>query len=157
RRLAVSFYDEQSAMQRLATPILNRCGEHVESTGFLAMEVEENGAAPEVLLNPLDQVLPDGFKERVPGRNPLKRPVLLENGFVEDNLSILSRQSANTKLQPVACGKQVPRDPAHAINMAVAGGCLRLDANDWRCFNEELLDDFGHQAPFPGFDRLPNN
>ncbi len=63
------------------------------------MEVVEDRAAPEVLLDRLPGGLPYRFEERVAGRHPLHRRVLLEDRPVEGDPAVLARQAPEARLQ----------------------------------------------------------
>ena len=68
--------DEQLAVQAVAPAVLDGGREHVEAAGGLAVQVVEHGAPPQVVANPVADVLADGLEQRMAGRDPLRRGVL---------------------------------------------------------------------------------
>src|SRR4051812_45713322 len=91
------------------------------------------------------------------GSDPFQCWVLFENGFVEDDLSVFSSQSAKPSLQPIARWQQVSWDAANPVDVAVLPGRFWLNTHDRRSLYEELFNNFRHQSAFASFDGLSND
>ena len=57
------FDHEQPPVQHAAPPVLDRGGEHIEHGRAVAMEVEEHGAAAQVVLETGEAIGPHGLEE----------------------------------------------------------------------------------------------
>src|SRR5579871_5733612 len=105
------------------------------------MQVEEDCAAPQMILHAHEDVGTNRLKQWMARSDPLQCRVYRQQGFVEDDLAIFAPEAAETGLLAVANGDQVARHPAEAVQVAVRAGRFRVQPRLWGRTNEELLDD----------------
>ena len=73
--------DEEPAVERPSPAVLHRGREDVEQGRGLPLDVEEDGPLLEVVVDAVEGLVPDRLEERVPGRDPFERRVLLEDSL----------------------------------------------------------------------------
>ena len=151
------FDHEQPTMERIATPVLDRGGKHVEQRRAVAMEIEEHGAAAQVVLEAVEAIGPHRLEQRMAGRDPFQGRIAGQQGLVEDDLAVLPTQAAEAGFLPIADGQQIARHLADAKHAARLAGFLGHKARLGGGLHEERLDDLRHQPPFLGLGRLADD
>ena len=109
--------DEESAVEAVAPPVLDRGGEGVEPGGFLALEVEEDRTAPQMVGHAVDDVLAHHLEQRMTRRHPFQGRVRGQERLVEGDLGVVAPQPAEPRLQPLADRDQGPGHLADAVDV----------------------------------------
>ena len=100
------------------------------------MQVEEDRAAPHVILNLRPCVLAHGLKQRMAGRDPLQSGILLQELLVENTTWIFPSELAEARLQAFSDWPEIARHPADFVvapirDGRVSGAC-RMSGAAWR-------------------------
>src|SRR5437588_12911728 len=104
------------------------------------MQVIEDRAAAQVIIDMGEQVRANRLEQRVARRDPFQCGISWDDRLVERDLTILAAKPAELAFLPVADGDEVARHLTDAVNVARWGGGLGLDAALGGRSNEDLRD-----------------
>src|SRR5690242_5864569 len=95
-------HDKESLMQLVATAIPDGCRIDIETSRLVAVEVEEDCSARQIVADFLLQVFAHRLEKRVAGCDPFRRRIGLKFLFVEDDLLVFPAEPAEARLQGLA-------------------------------------------------------
>jgi hypothetical protein len=133
----LSIDHKQTAVEAIGPSILNRGCEHVESVGQRRVHVVKNRSSAKVIGHSLGNILPDGFKQRMAGRNPFESRILGEQLFIEHNFLVLAPQFSESAFESLPNGLERARNFADPVNVAVLCYRAGIDTCNRRSRSEE--------------------
>src|SRR5207249_4116674 len=137
--------------------VLDRGREDVQYAGRFPLDVVEDGSPVEVILHPVEGLVPDRLEEGMAGRDPFEGWVFLEVLLVEDDARVFPAELAEAMLQRMTPLDQRARQFADAVGVTLITLLLGVDAGFRGGGDEEMLDRLGDEAAFLGLDGLADD